>query len=172
MCWTEYLTRYYGCGATTPDFAAAPGIQQISARTTTTCYHMRRLTQLYQQTFPNHAMSTTVPDMDVWARDQNYTVCRGSTYWASWNTTRHCRSDALHGNSTCTQVGVPHAYPRAWSRTLSFWRKSQDIDGKGNSGEAWRWWQIRVVDGVRAYLQVQFFSLTIYEEFSETYLSI
>lgn len=113
MCWTEYLTRYYGCGATTQDFAAAPGIQQVSARTASTCRQMRHLRELYETTYPNHALSLVIPNMETWALQQNISFCRPTTYWASWNTTRHCRSDSLHGRSTCTQVGFQHPYPGA-----------------------------------------------------------
>lgn len=114
MCWTEYTTRYYGCGATTWDLAIAPGIQDVSTRTVSRCNHMNQLVMLHNSTIAQLASnSQTVPTIQQWALERNFVLCQPTTYWAEWRSTRHCRSDGLHGSTTCSRIGVTHPYPRA-----------------------------------------------------------
>ena len=125
MCWTEHTIRRYGCNATTPIVAFA-GVQTHNVSTTARrkCQHMITMEGLYNDYLQTkmatdpQANAQNLPDISLWARRSawsGYVLCIRSTYWANWSSTRHCRSDGLHGSSTCLRVGTVHTYPGATS---------------------------------------------------------
>ena len=142
MCWIEHMTRSYGCGATTPVVTIA-GIEtnDISTTNRRKCHHMRMIMmdRLYDDFVQRETSSRLnliqnnssnaqrlpqqpLPEIDEWARTSGFVLCRRSTYFAQWRSTRHCTSDALHGRSTCYRVGTLHTYWGAWPGT--WWQRT------------------------------------------------
>lgn len=120
MCWKEYTTKYYECGATTGNVRVnmpeAAGIQTTSTTGAHTCDIFKTARAKYDE-YKKIQRNTGQPSLDFrdWVKANEVPACEngGTTYWATWKTNRQCVSGGLNGVGRCQKRGKPHGYPNA-----------------------------------------------------------
>lgn len=118
MCYTEYTTKTYGCGATTgsvnPNVPGGAGVLRESTTKTVTCSAYTQASRRYElykeQQWASHQPFLS---FNVWTVRNGTRVCGGKkVYWATWITNRQCRS-GFNGEGICEHHGTYHLYTNA-----------------------------------------------------------